>query len=239
MPNCNPAPEIFCGTLVNDSCVVVTVDVPTCLQIDGVTCYRQSEINTQVMTKVCSLDTQVTSILDQIDLSELSGCTNVTPIQGTVSEEFQNVYDLICALQTNLNLPIVGLNLQCLQEQCGVPIGTLGALLQAIIDQQCDAANTPKVYRAILTQTGTANPVATVVENNIGNIVWARTSAGLYTGTLASVFTANKTFLLIGISQTTNLVKFIRTSTSVLTIQSAAATDGQLVETSIEIHIYP
>ena len=41
---------------------------------------------------------------------------------------------------------------------------------------------------------GTAAPVATVLQNSIGTIVWTRTSLGKYVGTLANAFTANKTF---------------------------------------------
>jgi len=41
---------------------------------------------------------------------------------------------------------------------------------------------------------GAVAPVATVLQNSIGTIVWTRTSLGKYVGTLANAFTANKTF---------------------------------------------
>jgi hypothetical protein len=50
-----------------------------------------------------------------------------------------------------------------------------------------------KVYRALLTQTGTAAPVPVILENTIGDIVWTRTSAGVYLGTLANGFPNGKT----------------------------------------------
>lgn len=50
-----------------------------------------------------------------------------------------------------------------------------------------------KVYTALLTQTGTNAPVATVFENTIGNIVWTRYGIGNYKGTLNDAFIANKT----------------------------------------------
>lgn len=57
--------------------------------------------------------------------------------------------------------------------------------------------NTPtyKVYTALLTQNGTDAPVATVLENTIGDIVWTYDSVGIYLGTLINAFTSNKTFL--------------------------------------------
>lgn len=49
-------------------------------------------------------------------------------------------------------------------------------------------------YVALLTQTGTDAPVATVLENTLGGtVVWARSEEGIYTATLAGAFTANKT----------------------------------------------
>lgn len=51
-----------------------------------------------------------------------------------------------------------------------------------------------KCYVALLTQSGTDAPIPTVLENSLGGtVVWARSGAGNYTGTLASAFTLNKT----------------------------------------------
>lgn len=53
-------------------------------------------------------------------------------------------------------------------------------------------------YVAVLTQSGEDAPVATVLENTIGAIVWTRTSAGSYSGTLASAFPSGRTIVLPG-----------------------------------------
>jgi hypothetical protein len=51
-----------------------------------------------------------------------------------------------------------------------------------------------KVYRALLTQTGTDAPVATVLENTLGaSVVWTRDDVGAYRATLAGAFPAAKT----------------------------------------------
>lgn len=53
-----------------------------------------------------------------------------------------------------------------------------------------------KRYVALLTQSGTDAPVATVLENSLGGtVVWAYVSAGIYTATLASAYAANKTIV--------------------------------------------
>ena len=53
----------------------------------------------------------------------------------------------------------------------------------------------PKVYKALLTQSGTNAPVATVLVNTLsGTPVWSRVSIGYYKLTLSSEFTTNKTY---------------------------------------------
>lgn len=52
-----------------------------------------------------------------------------------------------------------------------------------------------KVYTALLNQSGTDAPVATVLENTLGGTpVWTRSSTGNYICTLTGAFTLNKTF---------------------------------------------
>lgn len=50
-----------------------------------------------------------------------------------------------------------------------------------------------RIYSALLTQEGTNAPVATVLENSIGNIVWTRSGIGSYLGTLVDSFPNNST----------------------------------------------
>lgn len=58
-----------------------------------------------------------------------------------------------------------------------------------------------KVYTALLTQSGTDTPVATVLENTLGGIpVWTRNTIGTYTITLAGAFPITKTFCFLTIT---------------------------------------
>ncbi len=51
-----------------------------------------------------------------------------------------------------------------------------------------------KVYTALLTQTGTSAPIASVFENTLGGtVVWSYVGVATYRATLAGVFTSNKT----------------------------------------------
>ena len=97
-----------------------------------------------------------------------------------------------------------------------------------------------KVYTALLTQSGTDAPVAIVLENTIGNIVWTYGTTGEYFGTLTNAFISDKTYFSALPSQATQL-KFVRSSVDVVnlgTIVSSLKTNGLLNNTPIEIRVY-
>lgn len=77
------------------------------------------------------------------------------------------------------------------------PIKFLWQLLNRTISEAKVYILGYRSYTALLTQTGTDAPVATVLENTIGDIVWTRDSDGLYKGSSNGLFTINKTALFI------------------------------------------
>ena len=98
-------------------------------------------------------------------------------------------------------------------------------------------------YVALLTQTGTAAPVATVLSNNLtATLTWARTGTGVYTLTAnAATFTANKTIVFLNNGSDTTAVLippivWTRTSDTVLTI--TIGTDAAITNGSFEVRIY-
>ncbi len=108
--------------------------------------------------------------------------------------------------------------------------------------------NGVKVYRALLTQTSTAAPVATVLENSLGGmVVWTRTDTGDYLGTLVGAFTASKTFVhgyhfVQTSSGLTGLSSIVRTGTNtiqVLSTDEGNQSDGMLQSSPVEILVYP
>jgi len=95
-----------------------------------------------------------------------------------------------------------------------------------------------KVYTALLSQTGTNAPTATVLENTLGGtIVWTRNSTGLYTGTLAGVFTANKTWTSITSTATGTVTGAVSTSVDTVTVATSSL-DSALTNSAIEIRVY-
>lgn len=107
-----------------------------------------------------------------------------------------------------------------------------------------------KVYIALLTQTSTNAPVATVLENTLGGtVVWTRSIEGNYVATLASAFPSGKVvcFCGMGAEALTSLVVANRQDNNTVLLQAATFngstpayenTDDTLLDTPIEIRVY-
>tara|TARA_R110000824_G_scaffold56949_2_gene155319 strand:- start:344 stop:790 length:447 start_codon:yes stop_codon:yes gene_type:complete len=97
-------------------------------------------------------------------------------------------------------------------------------------------------YVALLTQAGTAAPVATVLSNNLtATLTWARTGVGVYTLTAnAATFTANKTIIFINAGSSQSVITGERTSDTVLTVKtiSGGAADSAITNGAFEVRIY-
>lgn len=55
-------------------------------------------------------------------------------------------------------------------------------------------------YHALLDQSDSANPTATVLHNTLGDIVWTRVTLGVYRGDLANTFLPYNTTVIVSTS---------------------------------------
>jgi len=100
------------------------------------------------------------------------------------------------------------------------------------------------VYTAILTQTGTSAPTATVLENTLGGtVVWSYVTGGTYQATLSGAFTANKTATYLEDRGWDGLYgsSFLVGTTSICQLNILAGDDfiGGGTEAVVEIRVYP
>tara|TARA_R110000823_G_scaffold54017_1_gene132716 strand:- start:302 stop:2257 length:1956 start_codon:yes stop_codon:yes gene_type:complete len=100
-----------------------------------------------------------------------------------------------------------------------------------------------KVYTALLNQSGTAAPVATVLENTLGGtLVWTYVAIGQYRGTLTGVFTASKTSVFLTNSYGKLFLNGSRETDNSIIIgtqaENGGSDNGQLSGSSIEIRVY-
>src|SRR3972149_6621969 len=100
-----------------------------------------------------------------------------------------------------------------------------------------------KKYIAVLTQVATGAPIASILENTIGAIVFSRTGAGSYRATLSGAFVLGKTFAYgistpsnVGFSIEHNSINLISFTTSTF---GGVLSDDCLTNNAFEIRIYP
>lgn len=102
-----------------------------------------------------------------------------------------------------------------------------------------------KQYVALISQSGTAAPTATVVNNTLGGTVTlARTDVGTYTATLTGAFTVSKTVIRATASAQTCNLTAIRTDANTITfktfdVEIVGLSDDMLTTASFEILVYP
>jgi hypothetical protein len=104
-------------------------------------------------------------------------------------------------------------------------------------------APTPKVYVALLTQTSTNAPVATVLENTLGTVTLTYEGTGSYMVVSNGLFTVGKTVVLIGNKAATTATAVFQNDSSNLAmttvvISTGNETNGILENTTIEIRVY-
>jgi lysophospholipase L1-like esterase len=115
---------------------------------------------------------------------------------------------------------------------------------QVVVKSQLDAVKPYKVYTALLSQTGTSAPTATVLENTLGGtVVWTRNITGNYTGTLGGIFLSNKTYYSVitnmgGFGFISGLQSDGSNNVLLTTGLGTNPSDNVLSNTSIEIRVY-
>lgn len=104
----------------------------------------------------------------------------------------------------------------------------------------------PLKYIAVISQSGTSNPVAGVNINTLGGtLVWTRTGTGTYDGTLSGAFpVTSKVILIITENDVVSRSLINWTSSNTVTIQTVNATTGALMDgrlnfTTLKIEVYP
>lgn len=113
---------------------------------------------------------------------------------------------------------------------------------RTLVDKAYADSGRYKSYSVLISQASSAAPTVTVLENHMGTIVWARSSAGVYTGTLTGAFVSGKTWFVAQNNSGAGVVyTIVRTSANVLTVTTTTGgtpTDGLLSATPLEVRVY-
>jgi hypothetical protein len=116
--------------------------------------------------------------------------------------------------------PAIVEGLEIIDHQENV-LATLTKSVAGVFSHDLPLANGVKVYRAKFTQTGTSDPVVTVIENTLGGtVVWTRVDVGTYLVTLAAAFTTKTQIFPGGYLPSGGQVSFARSSANALELDT-------------------
>lgn len=107
-----------------------------------------------------------------------------------------------------------------------------------------NALPTYSKYIANISQTGTNDPTLSILENDLGDLVFTRAAIGRYEATLTGAFpTQGQVYLMVSNSQVDTYLRIFWTSTDTIEIRTLdftnTLTDGLLDYNTLEIRVYP
>ena len=107
-----------------------------------------------------------------------------------------------------------------------------------------NALPTYKKYIATISQVGTADPTLSILENDLGDLLFTRVLVGRYEATLTGAFpTQGQVYLMISNSQLNTYLRIYWSSTDTIEIRTLDFTntliDGLLDYNTLEIRVYP
>lgn len=118
--------------------------------------------------------------------------------------------------------------------------GDTGATKNVSPEDVADLNGGATIYRAFLSQSGTNAPIAVVVgPNTIGDIIWTRSTTGIYVGTLANAFQG---YVALTSKASGSIISLAYSNTSgainISSLYNGVATDNILSNHYIEIRVY-
>jgi hypothetical protein len=202
------------------------------------------DANAEVPTKV-----ELISIDTEIDLAPF--VTNPgTPVSPPITASSHDTNLATRSVEANVNLS--GMDVIVRGEGNNIGDGLRGLVIGDNKTLQEDGIITPRIngaaavaqtYVALLTQSGTAAPTASVLADNIGAITWTRTNTGQYLGTPIRPLDALNTFVIIGnVEHDYIATAYVNSDGNIVVhttkTQNHAHTDSQLRNSPIEVRIY-
>lgn len=123
----------------------------------------------------------------------LSNTGIITEVDGSTSNELQTITNSSDATSHTVTLSNSGGSVQLI-EGSGVTLTTGGTGSAGTVTIAASGGGASYlVYTALITQSGTSAPVATILENTLGGTpTWSRQAQGTFRATLTNLFTSNK-----------------------------------------------
>jgi hypothetical protein len=216
--------------------------------------------NDEVLTKI-----ELISVDTEIELANFR-IKRPIPIGDILDSKGTSEMNIVITEQSNINLSEG--NVQVFGKGNVIPSGLKGIVIgdnQSVTEDGITTTNltvtetingqsvteilpTYTKYIALISQTGILDPTVIILENTIGDIIFSRIGAGYYEATLTGAFLINKTWVVGGSADNTagsgdfatlDIRRISDNVISLRTYDNFSPFDDMLVNTSIEIRVYP
>lgn len=184
---------------------------------------------------------------------------NGTPLEDTIVAVSSDSVVKTRTLQSNVILGdaevkgrgnVVGQNVKALVEGYGQSLAENGIVTQNLQVETINGVSvsnalpTYKKYVALISQTGTNDPTLSILENDLGGLVFTRAAIGRYEATLTGAFPSqDQVYLMVMNTQVDTYLRIFWTSADTIEIRTLdftnTLTDGLLDYNTLEIRVYP
>ena len=184
---------------------------------------------------------------------------NGTPLEDTIVAVSSDSVVKTRTLQSNVILGdaevkgrgnVVGQNVKALVEGYGQSLAENGIVTQNLQVETINGVSvsnalpTYKKYIALISQTGTNDPTLSILENDLGGLVFTRAAIGRYEATLTGAFPSqDQVYLMVMNTQVDTYLRIFWTSADTIEIRTLdftnTLTDGLLDYNTLEIRVYP
>lgn len=222
---------------------IIETETPKQINADSIVYAWETATGSSILLSKGGVIVDVTDTVAELITESAGSLTAFTAVSGDATGDIAVNPNYILTVDS-ANSGTYSLLTLCdnVSPRARITVDTAYADMDAIIEVAAGGAASYSVYTALLSQSGTNAPVATVLQNTLGGtVMWGYSSVGNYTATLANAFPANKTVVFL--SGNGGLMGSNIDSASQITIYSyndGGNPEDEYIQTApIEIRVYP
>ena len=222
---------------------IIETETPKQINADSIVYAWETATGSSILLSKGGVIVDVTDTVAELITESAGSLTAFTAVSGDATGDIAVNPNYILTVDS-ANSGTYSLLTLCdnVSPRARITVDTAYADMDAIIEVAAGGAASYSVYTALLSQSGTNDPVATVLQNTLGGtVMWGYSSVGNYTATLANAFPANKTVVFL--SWNGGIMGSNIDSESQITIYSyndGGDPENEYIQTApIEIRVYP
>lgn len=181
---------------------IIETETPKQINADSIVYAWETATGSSILLSKGGVIVDVTDTVAELITESAGSLTAFTAVSGDATGDIAVNPNYILTVDS-ANSGTYSLLTLCdnVSPRARITVDTAYADMDAIIEVAAGGAASYSVYTALLSQSGTNDPVATVLQNTLGGtVVWSRNTTGDFSATLGGAFTTNKTTVLSSIN---------------------------------------